>query len=102
MCSSDLVDEFLRVFLVEDAHRFAGDGRSVYLRTIDVPAEWTVTAGEAGATIGAGPPPDAAATVQGEASDLLLVLWRRLPLETVEVSGDHPFAERFLAAADLD
>jgi uncharacterized protein (TIGR03083 family) len=100
--AADGVDEFLTVFFAEDAHRFAGDGRSVSLRTIDVPAEWTVTAGEAGATIASGPATDAAATLQGDASNLLLVLWRRLPLDMVDVSGDRPFADRFLAAADLD
>jgi uncharacterized protein (TIGR03083 family) len=100
--AADGVDEFLTVFLAEDAHRFAGDGRSVALRTIDVPAEWTVTAGETAAAITAGAPLDSAATLQGEASDLLLVLWRRLPPDAVDVSGDRAFAERFLAATDLD
>ena len=35
------------------------------------------------------------------ASDLVLVLWRRLPPEAVAISGARALAERFLATADL-
>ncbi len=43
---------------------------------------------------------DAVATVHGRASDLVYVAWRRLPLDTVEVSGDRAAAEAALAAID--
>jgi hypothetical protein len=40
--------------------------------------------------------------LRGTASDLLLVLWRRLPVDIVEVIGDSSVAERFLLRSDLD
>ena len=40
--------------------------------------------------------------LRGRASDLYLVLWRRLPVDLVEVIGDASVAERFLLRADLD
>ena len=39
--------------------------------------------------------------MRGSAADLLLVLWRRLPLDAVEVIGDRATAERLVARTDL-
>jgi len=43
-----------------------------------------------------------AGTLRGTASDLLLVLWRRLPLDTLEVSGDAAAIATAIAAIDID
>ena len=99
--AADGVDEFLTVHFAEDAAELTGAGQTVRLRTTDAPGEWTVTAEPAGATIRAGGGGDAAAAIEGGASDLVLALWRRVPLEALTVSGDRGLAERFLAAADL-
>jgi uncharacterized protein (TIGR03083 family) len=45
--------------------------------------------------------PDAG-TLRGTASDLLLVLWRRVPLTTVAVEGDADAITATLLAADFD
>ena len=42
----------------------------------------------------------AAATLRGRASDLVLVGWRRRPLDEVEVEGDRAAAEAALGALD--
>ena len=39
--------------------------------------------------------------MRGPAADLLLVLWRRLPLDAVEVIGDRAAAERLVARKNL-
>ena len=48
--------------------------------------------------------PDAAASLSGTASDLVLTLWRRLPLGDgrVDVEGDHELARQFLSWANLE
>jgi uncharacterized protein (TIGR03083 family) len=43
-----------------------------------------------------------AGTVRGTASDLLLVYWRRLPIDAVEVTGDASAVARAIASAELD
>jgi uncharacterized protein (TIGR03083 family) len=99
--AADGVDEFLAVHFAEDAAELTGGGEAVRLRTTDAPGAWTVVAGPERATIEAGAGGDAAATIEGVASDLILVLWRRLSPDAVAISGDRALAERFLAAADL-
>jgi uncharacterized protein (TIGR03083 family) len=99
--AADGVDEFLLVHFAEDAGELTGAGQSVRLRTTDAPGEWTVTAEPDGATIRAGGTGDATATVEGGASDLVLLLWRRVPVDAVTVAGDRSLAERFLGAAIL-
>jgi hypothetical protein len=42
------------------------------------------------------------AALRGPASDVLLVLWRRLPLDAVDVVGDATVAARFVAAPTLE
>ena len=49
-----------------------------------------------------GPDRPVAGALHGSASDLLLVLWRRLPLAAVEVSGDGDAIAATIAAAYLD
>ena len=41
------------------------------------------------------------AAVRGPAHDLLMVLWRRQALDTVEVIGDRAVAERLIARTRL-
>jgi hypothetical protein len=40
--------------------------------------------------------------LRGAAVDILLVLWRRMPIDAIEVIGDSSVADRFLLRADLD
>jgi len=99
--AADGVDEFFEVFLPLDAEAFTGRGEAVRVRTTDEPTEWTVTAGPDGATADRRSQPDAAATLSGRASDVLLALWRRVSVDDLEVEGDRDLASRFARSTDL-
>ena len=96
--ASDGVDEFLFEFLerVAAGSRAAGRvgapalhrrRRRVAGASTTAPAAYDVTREHAKGD----------AAIRGPADDLLLVLWRRLPLDAVEVIGDRAVAERLLA-----
>jgi uncharacterized protein (TIGR03083 family) len=103
--ASDGIDEFL--FHFTDAP--AGTepvGGTVHVHCTDVAGEWLVVAGsgEEGA-------PEFVVTrehakgdcaMRGPASDVLLTLWRRKPLDTIDVVGDRAVAERFVARPPLE
>jgi uncharacterized protein (TIGR03083 family) len=97
----DGVDEFLDVFLIPYAERSPADGGSVHLHCTDGPGEWLVTMHEGVVSVtrehGKG---DAA--VRGSASDLLLLLWRRVPPDQLELFGDRATLDRLLAVVELD
>ena len=40
--------------------------------------------------------------IRGTASDILLALWRRVPLSELDVAGDRDVAERFIAHTSND
>lgn len=89
--AADGIDELLEFF--------GGDGpldRSVHLHCTDTEGEWLVTADGVTREHAKG---DAA--VRGPASDLLLALWRRRPLEGLEVLGDVAVAQQLLDRARL-
>jgi uncharacterized protein (TIGR03083 family) len=99
--ASDGVDEFLFAFLkrvADDAAPLAG---SVHLHCTDVAGEWLVVDDGAGGYVVTREHAKGDAAIRGTANDLLLVLWRRLPLDAVEVIGDRAVAERFIARSDL-
>jgi hypothetical protein len=75
--------------------------RGDYLRTLRSDGDILLAAAK-GAMVAAGSPKEAAMTLRGGASDLVLALWRRLPIDAIDVSGDRDLAARFLATADLD
>ena len=68
------------------------------------PAAFEIRATDAGLTLTMAPAPRQAVVgrLEGSASDLLLVLWSRLPLATVSVEGDVPAIARSVAAIDFD
>jgi uncharacterized protein (TIGR03083 family) len=59
----------------------------------DVPLEITMSAKPELPVVG---------TLRGGASDLLLVFWKRLPLEAVDVTGDRAAIAAAIAAVDID
>jgi uncharacterized protein (TIGR03083 family) len=65
---------------------------------------YTLVATDAPVDVTLSPNPDAnvAGTLRGRASDLLLVYWRRIPVDAVEVTGDADAVAAAIAAADLD
>jgi uncharacterized protein (TIGR03083 family) len=100
--ASDGIDEFL-TFMLPDARagveQLAG---SVHLHCTDTPGEWLVRPGDDGAPIVTREHAKGDAALRGSASDLLLVLWRRLGLDAIDVIGDRSVAEGFVARTNND
>ena len=93
--AADGIDEFLTYFVHDDesgAPRVAG---SVHLHCTDADGEWTVTPDGDGIAV-TRDHAKADAALRGEANDLLMVLWRRLPLDAVTVFGDAALAAAFV------
>jgi uncharacterized protein (TIGR03083 family) len=98
MLAADGIDEFLTLFFAAQADKDGGE--SVHLHATDAPGEWVVVVRDGTVSVerehGKG---DAA--VRGPASDLLLLLWRRVSPEDVEVVGDGEALRRFLARTQV-
>jgi uncharacterized protein (TIGR03083 family) len=90
---SDGVDEFLFEFLGWAGDDAAPLDGSVHLHCTDVAGEWLVRAD--GTVTREHAKGDAA--LRGPAADLFLALWRRLPLDDLDVIGDRAVAERLIA-----
>jgi uncharacterized protein (TIGR03083 family) len=99
--ASDGIDEFLTHFLSDAAEGAAPVAGSVHLHCGDVAGEWTVREGDDGFTV-AREHSKGDCAIRGAASDILLTLWRRVPLSTVDVVGDADVAARFIAHTNLN
>lgn len=99
--ASDGIDEFLTHMLPATANHAAPVGGSVHLHCADVPGEWTVTESGDGFAV-VREHAKGACAIRGSASDILLALWRRLPLSKLDVVGDRDVAERFIAHTSND
>lgn len=107
--AADAVDEWANLFLAtrfgqrfgslpEDLH-----GRSIHVHGTDDPApadgaEWILRFGAEGVEVEAAHAKGDVA-LRGPAEDLLLVLWRRRPLDRLDIVGDRTVAERLLDVA---
>lgn len=106
--AGDALDEWARYFLAVRWNRRYGPfpdeltGRTVRLEATDRAGSALLLGFRSGkvvldATDATGPSADVA--LRGRAEDLVLTVWRRRPLTTVEVAGDHVLAERLLELA---
>jgi uncharacterized protein (TIGR03083 family) len=97
----DGIDEFFEVFLPRVGTRVTGEGQTLHLHGTDEglaegTGEWTVTFGPDGLRWARGHAKGDAA-VRGAASDLLLLLWNRVPPSRLEVFGDQAVLDRWSA-----
>lgn len=99
--ASDGVDEFLEHFMSDAVEGAPPTGGSVHLHCTDVTGEWTARPNDAGGFDITREHAKGDCAIRGAASDLLLVLWRRQPLSTVDVVGDAAIAGRFVARNNL-
>ncbi|MBA2282778.1 MAG: maleylpyruvate isomerase family mycothiol-dependent enzyme [Acidimicrobiia bacterium] len=102
--ASDGIDEFFEHFTDSPAEGAAPLDGSVHLHCTDVDGEWVVTEPDpAGRLHAERVHAKGDAAIRGPASDLLLALWRRRPLDlpSIEVIGDGALAERLVARTDL-
>lgn len=98
--ASDGIDEFLEHFIHDpnaDAHL---DG-SVHIHCTDVAGEWTTRLVD-GALITTREHAKGDCALRGSAGRILLALWRRRPLDEVDVVGDAAVAAQFVAYTNLD
>jgi uncharacterized protein (TIGR03083 family) len=106
----DGIDEFLDVFLPTDfAEKAPPDlGGTIQLRGTDRLAVWLVTVRGGALLVRRDQEPETSdsplATVTASASDLLLLLWRRVEpsASSIQTTGDEALLTRFAALADLD
>ncbi|MGH9307123.1 MAG: maleylpyruvate isomerase family mycothiol-dependent enzyme, partial [Acidimicrobiales bacterium] len=98
--AADGIDEFLGVFLPRRDEHLAGPSQHIHLHCTDEAGEWLIGIGEGAIDVerahGKAP-----AAVRASASDLVLMLWRRVGPEDLEVLGDRDELTRFLARAGL-
>lgn len=100
--ASDGIDEFLTHMLGDVVADVPAVGGSVHLHCTDVAGEWTVREGDDGRQVVTREHAKGDAALRGAASDLLLALWRRKGLASLEVVGDAAVAARFVAHTSLD
>jgi uncharacterized protein (TIGR03083 family) len=98
--AADGVDEFLAFFLPDEPEALAGPGESVHLHATDSGDEWLVTVRD-GAVTTEREHAKGDVAVRAPVSDLLMLLWRRVPSGDVEVLGDGTALDRFLSRTSL-
>lgn len=99
--ASDGIDEFLTHFLDDAAEHTAPVSGSVHIHCTNVAGEWTIRPRENGFDVTREHAKGDCA-LRGPASDILLALWRRMPVDVIEVIGEADVASRFLASTNLD
>ncbi len=99
--ASDGIDEFLGHFLSDVTENAAAVAGSVHLHCADVSGEWTVRESDDGFVV-AREHSKGDCAIRGAASDILLALWRRVPLSRCDVVGDADVAARFIAHTNLN
>jgi uncharacterized protein (TIGR03083 family) len=97
----DGIDEFFFIHAPVEKRPLEGLGETIHLHSTDAEGEWLVALTQTGIQVEHGHDKGDVA-VRGPASDLLLMLWRRLAPSTLEVFGDDALLERFLGWMDLD
>lgn len=98
--AADGVDEFLKVFVPRNDEPYEGPQGEIVFASTDTADRWTVVpADELHVAVGG---TDGDATVELPAADLLMVLWRRRPLDPAEVTGAEELVTAFLGWNDLD
>jgi len=98
--AADGIDEFFQYMATEPVPPDDLHGRTVLLSATDGQGDWLATVREDRLEVERRPG-FADATVTSSASDLDLLLWRRIPADAVSVAGDRELVERFVAWPDL-
>lgn len=85
--AADGVDEMLGVFIPSEGLHYEGVAGSIYLHCTDVPGEWVVTLKPGEVPTYERGSDSRYAGVTGTAEELLLLVWRRIDLDRVEIDG---------------
>ena len=98
----DGVDEWVDVIVGPDeAAAIKGDGEIIHLHRTDGDDGWMLRLTPAGLETSRGHPDDPTSVIRAPASDLLMVLWRRMTREQTIAEGDTELLDRFLASVEL-
>lgn len=95
--ASDGIDEFIHVMAVHNVREkedvLSG---SVHIHCTDVDGEWLIVPTETTEVIVTREHAKGDCALRGTAQDLLLALWRRIPMSSLEVIGNADVAHQFL------
>jgi len=95
--ASDGIDEYVHVMLVSNMREEEGPlSGSVHIHCTDVAGEWLIIPTETSEVIVTREHAKGDCAIRGAASQLLLALWRRTPMSSLEVIGDSDVAAQFL------
>ena len=97
----DGVDEILDTFIPAQGSPITGAGETILLFEIDGDMEWPLKLGREGLELSL-ESEGADVEARGTASDLLLMLWGRVPVSDLEVIGNEPLLQRFVDALDTE
>jgi uncharacterized protein (TIGR03083 family) len=100
--AADSIDEFFEHTATARREGTRPVGGTVHLHATDTPGEWTVSEDAAGALVVERGHRRGDVAVRAAASDLLLLLYRRIGRAAVEEHGDAGMLERFLERTDLN
>ena len=100
--AADGIEEIFEVYVPGrfDFEAFGGAGETIHLHAVDVGTEWLLTI-DGDRLSWRRDRGKGEASVSGDASDVLLLLWSRLPPARLDVSGDSGLLDRWQAAASF-
>jgi uncharacterized protein (TIGR03083 family) len=101
--AADALDELLRVFGARMPQRGfpARLAAPITIAPTDADQSWTIdppAAEGAAVVVSDGTRGDAAASLEGPASDILLALWKRVPADRIAVTGDTRVAAEYISS----
>jgi uncharacterized protein (TIGR03083 family) len=99
--ASDGIDEFLTHFIHDPAPNAEPVAGSVHIHCADVAGEWTIREEADGSLDVTREHAKGDCAIRGAAGDILLALWRRVPLTSLDVVGDSAVAARFVSRPGL-
>ncbi len=95
--ASDGIDEFVHVMVKSNVRENEGAlSGSVHIHCTDVDGEWLITPTETSDVVVTREHAKGDCAIRGSASQLLLGLWRRIPMSSLEVIGSSDVAAQFL------
>jgi uncharacterized protein (TIGR03083 family) len=95
--ASDGIDEFVHVMVKSNVREGEGPlGGSVHIHCTDVDGEWLIVPTESSDVVVTREHAKGDCAIRGSASQLLLGLWRRIPMSSLEVIGSTDVAAQFL------
>jgi uncharacterized protein (TIGR03083 family) len=95
--ASDGIDEYMHVMLVSNMRDDEGLlSGSVHIHCTDVDGEWLIVPNDTSDVVVTREHAKGDCAIRGSASQLLLGLWRRVPMSSLEVIGSSDVAAQFL------